>query len=272
MNVTKYEDLNRKLAESEKSLCDKISEDCASSFRVAIDDSIQKIKENTVSMSELVKVVQTCKDDYSEVVELVKNLNSTLSDTDKKIVELNEGLDKLSEKRSKLSEKESVLLKLSDEFVTKGKENKDAINETCKAIQNLGSEYSGSIEDAIVALKNLVAEFGSTEKKITESTNRISENVDSLSSNAKICASDMQSCVDELKRSTDEYVKTVQVAKDSLLDSIDVFKGDYMTTSSEQLHLINEIKAEQLWQKKICLLGLIPGIIIIILQIVNIVS
>lgn len=424
MNVTKYKDLNQELAKSEKQLYEKISED----FEIAISDSVETIKKNVDSISEIVNKVQFCKESYEEAAEIVGGLRNTLSDTDKKIVGINKDLDKLSEEAGKstsnLSERVSTLLELSDDFVTKNRENEVVIKDTCENIQKLGKEYRSSIEVGLEEIKKIENEVQSTEERIEEYTKKISDSsallqcktessislfndisskfekinsgfdlyfdsinekkeslikvtndiqgteetinnvnesfcqleervdaynkrivdeidgylcsvkqeiddvvsqtekfaallsknsvevtglidsqqkwkesydvafnevvksverliVDLNEKNESVCSENelmqehrktIQFCVDDVKRSTDEYVKLVQEANVSLLESFEIFKSDFLNASNEQIRLICEVKEEQIKQKKIYLLGLIPTIIILVLQMINILS
>lgn len=427
MNVTKYADLSQSLAESEKQLCDKISEECASNFEIAIHDSIKKIKSNADSMTEVVDKIQSCKDSYGEAAELVKKLSTTLADTEKNVMGLNSELVHLSEttggSTSDLLRKISELLELSDNLTVKNKENEIVMEDTCKNIQKLGEEYSSSIESAIKAVKELEAEINSTEEKIMEYTkqfsdgsnlfsaktessitllNDLSSRVETLKSclellfasisenkekliavtsdikvteekiatvgksfgqleekvadynkhiieeidkylssinreievvvaqtdkfsevllqnsaevtgviecqqkwkescevsftkvlkNVDCLLADLEekknliisetqsmqeyqitimSCVNDVKSRTTEYVETIQKVNSSLLESFNVFKNDFLSTYDEQSRMIGELKEEQIKLKKMYMLGIIPTIIIVVLQIVNII-
>lgn len=209
MNENKYKDLNAALSESEKQLYEKIAEECASDFEIAINDSVKKIKNSADSMAEVVAKVQFCKESYEDTAELVGKLSDTLSDTDKKVTGVVEELEKLSEKANDvtcaLSKKVSMLLELSDDFAKKNRENEAVIKHTCENVHKFEEEYSSSIKIVLEEVKRLEIEIQSNEERIVEYTKKISE-----------------------------------------------------------------IKDEQLKQKKMYMLGLLPVIIIIALQIINI--
>lgn len=267
MNVTKYADLNQSLKESEKQLYDKISEECASSFEIAIHDSIQKIKSNADSMAAVVDKVQSCKDSYGEAAELVQKLSVTLADTEKKVKGLNSELVQLSDtagsSTSGLSEKISKLLELSDDLIVKNKENEIVIEDTCKNIQKLGEEYSSSIESAMKDAKELEALL----TDLKEKKNLISSEIQSIQENQIT----ITCCVNDVKNSTAEYMGIVEKVNSSLMESFNVFKNDFISSYDEQSRIIEELKEEQVKLKKMYMLGIIPVIIIILLQIVNII-
>jgi chromosome segregation ATPase len=300
MNVTKYADLSQSLAESEKKLYDKIAEECAGNFQIEIHDSVQQIKRNAESMTEVVDKIRSCKDSYGEAAELVENLSVTLADTQKNVTGLNSELEQISEtagsSAGNLSEKVTELSELSDKLAAQNKENEAAIEEICKNIQKLGEEYSSSMGAVIKNAKNFESEINSAKEQMIECQHNwkisceenftdVSEKVDVLLADLEekrtMISSEIKSMqeyqiliesgVNDVKKSTSEYVETVQESNASLLESFDVFKSDFITAYDKQSQVIEELKEEQLKLKKMYILGILPAIIIIVLQIINIV-
>ncbi len=425
MEETKYADLSRKLAENEKQLCKRISEECASDFAIAIDGSITKIKNNVDLMTEVVDKVESYKDSYGEAAEVVGKISDALSDTDQKIIRFNEAFVKLQEKAkdssADISGKTAVLLEVLDDLVKKSKENEATLKDTCQNIQEIGKEYNNSIDAMLEGVKGLGTEIKNTEIIITNCSKQISENTDSFyaktennisviddiytrleslkpvleslieaiskekekilkvaddiqgTENKIINVSDrlgkieesvddynkkiideislhlssvaqkidfatnqtdnfstlllkssdevsglitnqqkwkesyeevfkealkdvdqlivdlsenresvrlatksmrdyqtnLQVCNDAVKKTTDEYVKSIQEANAPIIESFNIFKNDSTNANNKQIDLINELKEEQLKQKKLWLLGLLPSIIIIALQIIS---
>jgi DNA repair exonuclease SbcCD ATPase subunit len=271
MNETKYEGLSQSLSESEEKICDKISEKCADNFLYAINDSIEKIKSNVTLMTEVVDKVQSCKDSYEEATGFVKNLSAILTATEQNVTALNPELAQLSEtvgsSASALSDKISELLELSDKLIVKNNENEIAIDDTCKKIQKLVEEYSGSIEAVINGAKGIETEINGTEGKIMEYVKQFSDSSGLLSEKMESSIA----LLDDVKNSTEEYLKMVKKENSPLLEPFNDFKNDFLPAYGEQSRMIEELKEEQVKLKKMYMLGIIPAIIIVVLQIVNII-
>lgn len=99
------------------------------------------------------------------------------------------------------------------------------------------------------------------ETEIEDSIEKIKSNVDSMVE----VVDKVNSCISVIN----DILSSFEVLKSSL-ESFAIFKEDFLTASDEQSRLINELKEEQFKQKKKYLLGLIPAIFIIVLQIINI--
>lgn len=260
MNVTKYADLSQALEKSEKQLYEKISEECAVNFEVAIHDSIQKIKTNADSMAEIVDKVQSCKESYGEAAELVGKLSYMLSDIDKKVIGINEELEKLSEKASDSTSDLSAKVSALSEFSALLLQNSTEVTGLIDSQQKWKISCEEAFNEVMKSVELLIVDLNENKESICSETELMREYQKAI-----------QFCVDDVKKSTDEYVKLVQEANVSLLfESFATFKNDFLTASNEQIRLISEIKDEQLKQKKMYLLGLIPAFVIIVLQIINI--
>lgn len=270
MDENKFADLQQGLEESEKQLYEKIAEECAANFRIAILDSVKTIKHNADAMTEVVDKVQSCNESYAEATNIVGKLSDTLTDADKEVTGINDELKKLNEMTSNstgnLSEKVSKLLEVSDDAISQTDKFSILLLQSSKEITGLidsQQKWKISCEEAF--------------KEILKSSEALTANVNE---NRKLICSGNESigeyektihfCVDDIKRCTDEYAKCVKGANASLAESFAIFKNDLLIARNEQIHLISEIKEEQLRQKKMYMIGMIPTIVIIILQIINI--
>lgn len=224
MDVTKYADLSQSLAESEKLLYDKISEECASNFEIAIHDSLTEIKGNAELMTEVVNKIQSCKDSYGEAADLVGKLSTTLIETEENVTGLNFELAKVGEQASSsasvLSEKVASLLVASDELKTKNKENEVVIEEACRNIKKHGDEYSSTVELILKDAKGLNDEISSLGEKITDCITKFSAGSSFFSSKTDIAIdllNDVLTRFETLKNSLELLFGSVNETKDKLI-------------------------------------------------------
>ena len=208
--------------------------------------------------------------------EIVSNVANDIQGAEEKIISISKSFYQLGEKvddynkrivdeidrhLNSINQEIDVVISQTDKFSALLLQNSAEVTGLIESQQKWKMSCENAIKEVMKSIELLVAELDRNKESICSETESMRE-----------CQVMIHSCVDAVKKSTDEYVKLVQETKVTLLESFTIFKNDFVAASNEQIRLINELKEEQIQKKKMYLLGIIPAMIIIVLQIINILA